>query len=375
MEKVTRLGWIDVLRIVACFAMVLSHSCDQFVAQFDNSPQCFYTGVFMGSLVRPCVPLFAMMTGVLLFPVNLSMHDFYKKRIGRILIPLIFWSIVLPFLFFVYLEYINPSTQNLSIVHEHTLGDTLRKLYVWIFNFNYDTTPLWYLYMLIGLYLAMPILSVWLKQATQKEIKSVLVIWVIASTLPYLKILAPLCGFTGNYGNMGLLGVCDWNSFGTFYYFSGYIGYLVLAYYLVKYPLNWSWRKILCITVPMFLVGYAVTSFGYVQMQQFFPGNYAYLEIVWLMTGINVLMMTFPVFVIIQKINSARKPYLESLASLTFGIYLCHFVFVQVAYDVYDTAALPPVIRIVFMAITTFVVCCLIIQVMKQWRITRRLIM
>ena len=42
-------------------------------------------------------------------------------------------------------------------------------------------------------------------------------------------------------------------------------------------------------------------SAGYLVMQEYFPGNYAYLEIVWLFGGINVFMMTFPVFVIVQK--------------------------------------------------------------------------
>ena len=59
----------------------------------------------------------------------------------------------------------------------------------------------------------------------------------------------------------------------------------------------------LCITLPMFFVGYLITSLGYVLTQKYFPGNYAYLEIVWYFAGINVFMMTFPVFVIIQKMN------------------------------------------------------------------------
>lgn len=72
------------------FLVVFSHCCDPFVAQFDNDRSTFLTGVFSGSFVRACVPLFVMMSGVLLFPVRISMGDFYKKRIGRILIPLIF---------------------------------------------------------------------------------------------------------------------------------------------------------------------------------------------------------------------------------------------------------------------------------------------
>jgi surface polysaccharide O-acyltransferase-like enzyme len=69
--------------------VIISHSCDAFVGSFDNSFS-FHTGVFWGSLVRACVPLFAMMSGILLFPVTTDLSTFYKKRIGRIVIPLIF---------------------------------------------------------------------------------------------------------------------------------------------------------------------------------------------------------------------------------------------------------------------------------------------
>ena len=332
-SKRENIGWVDLLRVVACFLVVFSHCCDPFVAQFDNDRSTFLTGVFSGSFVRACVPLFVMMSGVLLFPVRISMGDFYKKRIGRILIPLIFWSVVLPLLYYIYLNFITTSHSPLIDPENYVFGATLAKIYTFIFNFNYDTTPLWYLYMLIGLYFIIPILDVWLKQASRRDIKLFLYVWGISLLLPYIKMAAPLLGYTGNFGNMGILGICDWNDYGTFYYVSGFIGYLVLAYYLVKYPLDWSWKKMLCITLPMFFVGYLITSLGYVLTQKYFPGNYAYLEIVWYFAGINVFMMTFPVFVIIQKMNIPSVVWLSRLASYTFGIYLCHFIFVQVAYD------------------------------------------
>ena len=102
METTTKehLGWIDLLRVLACFLVVLSHCCDPFVAQFDADRSAFLTGMFTGSTVRCCVPLFVMMTGVLLLPVQTGMSAFYRKRIGRIALPLVFWSLALPLLFF-----------------------------------------------------------------------------------------------------------------------------------------------------------------------------------------------------------------------------------------------------------------------------------
>lgn len=377
MRERENVGWIDLLRILACFLVVFSHCCDGFVGQFDADRQSFLTGVFAGSFVRPCVPLFVMMTGVLLLPVrkDCTLRGFYRKRIGRIIPPMVFWSLVLPTLAFLYFNYVNPDTRSpLLSADTYTVHTWLQRLYTFIFNFNFDTVPLWYLYMLIGLYLLIPIINSWLVQASRKDIRTVLTLWGVSLFLPYVKMAAPVLGYQGNYGNMDLLGGCDWNTYGTFYYFSGFIGYLILAYYLKEYPLDWSWKKTWLIGIPMFLVGYFITSVGYVIAQQHFPGNYAYLEILWYFAGINVFMMTFPVFVIIQKTKVPSVPWLSRMAGMTFGIYLCHYTFVFMAYDLFNLPSLPYLVRIVCMACTTFAVCYLIVSLLSRFRPTARLV-
>ena len=371
--KHEKIGWIDLLRVIACFLVVFSHSCDAFVAQFDADRASFLTGTLCGSLVRACVPLFVMMTGVLLLPVatGSDLTSFYRKRVGRIIPPLIFWSVVLPVLMFVYFNFINPDTRNPQIsVDAYTPMLMVQRIYTFIFNFNFDSTPLWYLYMLIGLYLLMPILNCWLVQASRKELRTVLALWGVSLCLPYLKMLASVLGYQGNFGNMELLGMCDWNIYGTFYYFSGFVGYLILAFYLKKYPVTWSKGKTLATMVPMFIVGYAATAGGYILTQEHFPGNYAYLEIVWYFTGINVFMMTLPVFVIVQRWGMRPRRWLSRLASLTFGIYLCHFAFIFLGYDLYDTAAMPYWLRIIAIAATTFAISTAITWLMSRSRFT-----
>ena len=365
------LVWVDLLRILACFLVVFSHCCDPFIARFDEDPESFLTGVCLGSLVRPCVPLFVMMTGVLLLPVRERMGAFYRKRLGRLVPPLVGWSLLLPLLFFAYLGYIAPGTQNPAIAGDHSWGGTLVKLRTFLFNFNFDTTPLWYLYMLAGLYLAMPVLSDWLRNADRREMRLFLGVWGLTLLLPYVGMIAPALGYEGNYGNPGLFGVCDWNQFGTFYYVSGFIGYHVLAHYLVRFPLDWSRRKLLWAGSGMFLAGYLVTTLGYLFMQRRYPGNYAYLEIVWYFAGINVFLMTFPIFAAIARIRIRPHPWIARLASLTFGIYLCHFVFVAAAYDLFDRPGLPPVVRIAAMSVTAFAVSGGLVWLLRRFAPTR----
>lgn len=370
MEK-ERIAWVDLLKIIACFLVVFSHNCDPYVAVFDSDRSTFLAGVFSGSLTRSSVPLFVMMTGVLLLPTTRTMSQFYRRRIGRILPPLIFWSAALPLFYYLYINRIPLSTNPAINPADYTLFETLRRAVTFIFNFNYTTTPLWYLYMLIGLYLIIPLLNAWLVQATRKELRLFLSVWFITLFIPYIKMFAPVLGYAGNYGNMGIFGICDWNEYGTFYYISGFIGYLVLAYYLVTYPLKISLAKTLLYGIPLFLIGYAITSFGFIEVQRYYPGNYAYLEIIWFFTGINVFMMTLPIFVIIQKLPVHPNKWLARAASLTFGIYLCHFFFVQVGYDMLTPLILPVPVKIILGAIFAFSVSAILVAVMKQWRPTR----
>ena len=348
----THIAWVDFLRILACFLVVVAHCCDPFVGSFDGTFN-FKSAVFWGSLVRPCVPLFAMISGVLLFPVTMEMGAFYSKRLKRVLIPLVVWSLVLPLLYFGYFAAgVHTASPNI-VMDNYTWSATVGKLYTFLFNFNYDTTPLWYVYMLVGLYLFMPIMSAWLAQAKRKDVKIFLGIWVFSMTLPYIQMLAPALGYEGNYGNMGILGVCDWNPYGMFYNFAGFLGYMVLAHYLAKYPLAWSWKKMLAITVPLFLVGFAVTFFGFLETQKHFPGQYSKLEILWYFSGINVFLMTFAIFAIVSRLRIKPSPVLGKMAALTFGVYLCHFFFVQCSYDFVNfigMGGLPSAVKIPLLA-------------------------
>lgn len=374
----SRVAWIDMLRVVACFMVVMAHACDPFVGQFDNDRTSFLTGAAFGSLMRPCVPLFVMMTGALLLPVapaRRSLDAFYRKRVGRLIVPLIFWSLALPVIGYCYFNYVNPDTANAMLSGGmYSAENFVPRMWTWIFNFNYDTTALWYLYMLLGLYLIMPILDGWMRSASKSDLRTALIVWAVSLCLPYVQMFAPALGYEGVFGNFGILGVCDWNPFGTFYYVSGFAGYLVLAYYLKTYPLQWSSRKMWAILMPMFLIGYAVTFFGFVAMQALHPGDYAYLEVLWLFCGINVFFMTLPVFVAVQHVKCNSWKWLTKVATLTFGIYLVHFPFESAGYDLFAASGLPEWLRIPLAAAVVFIFSAAIVWVLRLWKVTRRLV-
>lgn len=353
--------------------VVLSHCCDGFVAQFDTDRTAFLWGAGIGSLVRSCVPLFVMMSGVLLLPMptGQSVSAFYRKRVGRLILPLIFWSLALPIICYLYFRSMGSASVNPSVdLSVYTLEGLGNRLWSWVLNFNFDTTPLWYLYMLLGLYFIIPIMNAWLNSASKKDIETVLAVWIITLFLPYIRLFAPLIGYQGNYGNFDILGGCDWNLYSTFYYVSGFAGYLLLAHYLKRWPAKVS-NAVLAVS---FIVGYAITFGGFVAIQEVHPGDYAFLEIIWYFTGINVCMMTVPVFIWGQRLTTKRSKIAEKIAGLTFGIYLCHFFFVLAGYDLYANNSIPALLRILLNAFTAFTISAVLTWLMSRWRFTARFV-
>lgn len=346
-----RIEWLDFMRVTACFMVVLSHSCDFFVGMMDSSPISFLSGAAWGSSVRACVPLFVIISGALLLPMKDTTSVFYKKRMTRVAYPFIVWSILTPFAYYAY-----------GMI---SLGKALTYVYTFPIGFNMTTTPFWYIYMLIGLYLFIPIISPWVASVSKKGLEGFLKIWFVTLFLPYIKFFAPLIGYEGNYGSMDILGACDWNGIGMLYYFSGFLGYLLLGHYLVKYPVNWKWGKTLAVALPLFIVGFCITYFGFISVTK----NYAVLEVIWYFTNINVFMMVLASFLILRKVkitNPKAVQVIRKLSYLSFGIYLTHFFFVQVTYDFTKSIALVPYLQIPINAVIAFGVTTLFVYLLSK---------
>lgn len=346
-----RIEWLDFMRVVACFMVILAHCCDPFVAQFETSHIDFLSGAFWGSLQRPCVPLFVIISGALLLPLKDTTQVFYKKRMSRILYPFIIWAILTPFAYYAY-----------GMI---PLDKAIMYVYTFPINFNMPTTPFWYIYMLIGLYLFMPIISPWVATVSKKGLENFLKIWLITLFLPYIQFFAPYTGYEGNFGSMGILGACFWNEFGTFYYCSGFIGYLLLGHYMAKYPPNWSWVKTLSISVPLFIAGFAITYFGFISVTK----NYAVLEIIWYYCNINVFMMVLGLFLILRKVNITNifmRNIITKLSILSFGIYLTHFLVVQMSYDWFKDYEFAPYLKIPVIAFCAFSITSIFVYILSK---------
>ena len=105
-----------------------------------NTPAAHWVG-WLNSLLRSCVPLFVMISGVFLFPVK-NEGAFFRKRFSRVLVPFVVWCVV--YAFYLYWQGMT------------TLQGALLDILKIPVNFGTDVGHLWFVYMLLGIYLIAP---------------------------------------------------------------------------------------------------------------------------------------------------------------------------------------------------------------------------
>lgn len=367
-----RLVWCDALRLLAFFFLLCCHAADPFyaAAAYASSnvtvdPELVQWGTRWGSLVRPCVPLFVMLTGVLSLPVKDNMEVFYKKRIPRVLFPFIIWSVI---------YYLTPWITGLlgmdnSVVYQlfswaesdsQSLADGLKNVARIPYAFSFIACHMWYIYMLIGLYLYLPIFSAWVERASKRQKEIILVLWIASTLLPYFN----------EYISRYAFGTCEWNSFGLFYYFAGFSGYMLLGHYIQHY-IHWNWAKTLSIALPLLLIGFYITHSGYSYIMELPEKTPEQVELFWTYNSLNVVMMTVACFLLVFHINispnSRMASYLANLTSCGFGIYMIHYFFVRLGYDMGAWLHIPAPLRIPFSAIIILACSWLVVALAKRW--------
>lgn len=320
--------WIDWMRVAACFMVLLVHSTEPFYLGGEGSliltkSDAFWSS-FFDSFVRACVPLFIVASSYLQFPIHYSAGEFVRRRSVRILIPFLVWT----------------------VVYALVWGEPVENFRNLIFNFNYASGHLWFVYMLIGIYMIMPLLSPWAEKVGKRELQVYLAIWVFTLFIPLIRDwVGGTMAFT--YGPSGLprqtlyplWGETSWNSYGIFYYISGFIGYLFLGLYLRKFVGELSWGKTLAIAIPSYLAGFVVVFGGFLRRvyesaEGVFPvgglvEKAVWWETTWCNDTIGVALMTLAWILLFRKITADGafyKKVLLPVSKASYGMYLCHLL-------------------------------------------------
>ena len=356
-QKNQHIVWLDVVRFIAMFTVVCCHCTDPFNFYPGTAPnigEIKLWGAIYGSVLRPCVPLFVMITGALLLPVRGDASTFYKKRIPRVFYPFLIWSVLYNlFPWITGLLGLNPQIildffpYAGAEVMQQSFSVSLEYILMIPFNFSILAVHMWYIYLLIGLYLYLPVFSAWVEKASERAKLMFLLAWGVTLLLPYYY------QFVSNY----LWGTCSWNSFGMLYAFAGFNGYLLLGHYLKN--LEWSLKKTLAIGIPMFAVGYAVTFLGFRHITALPEYTDEMLELFFTYCSLNVVMMTIPVFMLAKKVKVNSERMKKALANLTvcgFGIYMIHYFFTGPSVVLMRAINMPIGLQIPVAAILAFAV-------------------
>ena len=324
--------WIDWMRVVACFLVILTHSCEPFYLGGEGSliltkADAIWVSV-LNVIPRACVALFVVASSYLQFPLHYPTGEFFRRRAVRILIPFAVWS----------------------VVYALVWGEPVQNFKDLLLNFNYAAGHMWFVYMLVGVYLVMPLLSPWAEKVGKRELLVYLGIWLFTTIIPFIRQWAGgpapvLYGPSGipNPAKYPLWGEASWNTYGVFYYLSGFVGYLLLGLYFRKFVGRLSWGKTLAWAIPLFLAGFAVCNVGFLtrvwaDSKGVFPiegpvGLAALWEGPWLNDTFGVALMAIAWILLFRKIERSDKFYehvLLPVSKASYGIYLCHLLLLSV---------------------------------------------
>ncbi|HZX57095.1 MAG TPA: acyltransferase family protein [Mucilaginibacter sp.] len=336
-QKPLTINWISNLRVIALFMVIVLHTASPLLMGFGNVPTDNWLAAdFYNALSRFAVPVFVMISGALLLSREYELGDFLKKRLTRIIWPFLFWS-------FVYIGY---SWYNEDITFTGVAWPDIK---VVLHQLKYGAYyHLWYVYMLIGLYLIIPVISRFVRNATEKEIIYFLVVWfvVIAFTQAYLSRFWPQIDVR---------------------YFTGYIGYLVLGHYLAYKELPEIKSKaglvifyLLClvgITVGTYFISTNTHSLSTIMYEPLGPFVILYAAGIFLLARITVFQL--PASLI--KIRDIAGQY-------SLGIYLCHALFLTLLDDLAGISykLCNPFISIPLTALVCFALSFLLIFILSK---------
>lgn len=323
-----RIPWLDSVRVVACFLVCLIH------APIPRGEGSLWLSAY-NYLSAPCIGLFFMLSGALLFPVRQPLSVYLPKKLKRIILPLVFWSVA-------------------CLAWEVVSGKTgveegLNRLA--LAPFHPVKGVYWFLYVLLGLYLFAPLVSGALEKVSYS--KYWLVLWGLSLVMPYLNAWIPEA----------------WPIRGDYYHvlstFGGYMGYMVLGYYLRHHPISGKdllkkWllpSALLIVLIPAYFTNGRYQAISNDMLYGYLTINVALLCILYF----TILQLPLPCNRAIHKISGYLAPQ-------TFGIYLIHIIVMRdVLWPLWNTLfpTAPYSIQIPAVGLLTFTASWVVIKMIS----------
>lgn len=289
--------WIDLIRVVAVYQVVLVHLSYVIFFKEDVLSPNWIAANFYDSLSRMGVPLFFMVSGYLLLGRNEPIAQFFRKRFMKVGVPTIFWSAI-------YLLLSVEVYRNGSMAPFGIFLSMLKAMYLGDVEIH-----LWFLYILIGIYLVVPILRVYVSAASRQDLTYFVIIWFLAT--PLLEAANRLTGF-----QVALV----------IPVVTGYIGYFMLGYLLANVSLS---RRGLILSAFGCIVAIAITFFGTNWLSIGSAPIDAYLYSYFSPPTVFASICGFLLLKELGKNLGIAGGPVRTIASTSFGIFLIHILVIQ----------------------------------------------
>ena len=336
----------DVLRIIAAFAVVILHVTSQRLDTSFPSSEWEIRNVY-DSFVRWCVPVFVMISGALFLNQgrNVNVGRLYKKNILHLIFIFLAWS-------FIYAIY-------LAIVKcDYSISHILLRIIEGPVHF-------WFLKILIGLYVTIPILRM-ITQNKQSEEYFLIVALITAFVLPMIFTFIGL--YNESYKSFALY---HYNAYGI-RIASGYVGYFVLGHYLYTYRLSGLVKRF------VYIMGlFSVLSVIFLTHWYSHRIN-ASSELFYDNLNVFTLLESIAIYLAIIELKISKKyyPLVSRLSSLSLGVYLSHFLVIMLFNNLFgiDSGSFNPLFFIPCYSLIVFVLSCLIVSLIMKIPILKKLV-
>jgi surface polysaccharide O-acyltransferase-like enzyme len=293
----THIYWIDLIRVVAVFQVILVHLSYVIFFKEDLLSPNWVAANFYDSLSRMGVPLFFMVSGYLLLGKREALTDFFRKRFWKVGIPTLFWSVA--YLLWSVEAYRNGTMSPLGVVLS-----MLKAIYLGNVEIH-----LWFLYILIGIYLTVPILRIFVSAASRRDLTYFVVLWFVAT--PLFELTQRMLGFQTAL----VIPVV-----------TGYVGYFMLGYLLAELQLDCRGRILstagVILAVAITFIGTNVLSAQAGSLDAYF---YSYFSPPTVLATIGGFFLLKDLG---QRLGKAGGS-VRTISATSFGIYLIHIFVVE----------------------------------------------
>lgn len=327
-KKQGRIVYFDFLRVIATFAVVVLHVSVQNYYAVEVKTWEWQTFNFYDSIVRWSVPIFVMISGALFLNGDHNIKNIYKKNIARIIVSFVFWSAIY-------------TAVSICVLH-YGWKKALEEFFVGHYH-------MWFLFMIVGLYMIVPLVKTIVSSKRLVEyflVLSLLFNYLVPQLIAIISLKFPFAGSLAK----------SMTGYMSFHFALGYAGYFVAGYYLSKIELS---KKVKGIIYFLGICGFVVTIIGTSALSlmenkadKMFYGNLT----------VNVMLESIAVFVFIKEVFSNRvvsdkiETILGVMSQYSFGMYLVHVLILEEIERLFgfQTLSISPVISVPLISIIVF---------------------